>query len=436
MTTNGHEREVLRELAGQVAEIATLRSQEEKKRLWQAHNDLTSTVPVVAVHPGRAWLECIPPERMVCQDPFLYAWEQRLRMQLYHYREIGDDHVVEGEFNIAWEMQSTAWGLDAAWQRQDMLARRKEAMYHLHPNLGVPRYLLPTQIPPREAPIQEAGDIEKLRPISYTVDRAGSKRRLALAQEMFGEILPVRQQGIANVDVPLAEHLVHLRGMHQLLLDVYERPEWVHRLSQYVATALDKRLQAWEREGLLSCNHGAELVGGDGPGWTEALPARGYDEERVRLRDVWGSTDSAPLAGFSPEMLDEFFFRYVTPVMGRFGLGSYGTLEQLHDRIESVRRLPKLRRLSVSPWSNLTPVAEALGKEVALSIRVKPEWFADKDFDVEGLRGVLIAKLRIAREHGCHVALVLSGLTTVQQQPWRLRTFVDVARQAIANVYG
>lgn len=64
-----HDKNILRELAKQVAEIAALPEQEEKKNLWASHNSLQAERPIVFVHPDGAWGELLPYESLgVCSE--------------------------------------------------------------------------------------------------------------------------------------------------------------------------------------------------------------------------------------------------------------------------------------------------------------------------------------------------------------------------------
>jgi hypothetical protein len=63
---------------------------------------------------------------------------------------------------------------------------------------------------------------------------------------------------------------------------------------------------------------------------------------------------------------------YQLPILSRFGLNCYGCCEPLDKRWEYVKQIPRLRRVSVSPWSNRAFMAEQLGANYILSMKPNP----------------------------------------------------------------
>ena len=103
-------------------------------------------------------------------------------------------------------------------------------------------------------------------------------------------------------------------------------------------------------------------------GYTDELPVAGYKPSKVRCRDIWGFAECQDLVGFSPDVLDEFFFPYMLPSLARFGLNHYGCCEPVHDRIHLLKKIPRLRRVSISPWCDIKKAAEQLGGDFIFSM--------------------------------------------------------------------
>ena len=436
MTVSATERTVLRDLARQVAALAALPIQAERRRLWTAHNGLRGERPMVLTYPEGAWLECLPPAAMVCRKPLLYGWEQRLRMQLYNHAHFGDDHVVDPWFNLPWRLGSTGWGLDAAMRHAEDASWRAEDCYHLHPNYSLTlRGTKGHGAYNWDPPLREPADIERLRPVGWQVDREASARDFDLAQELFGDLLTIRRNGWVWVMAGSAPHMVQLRGMEQLMMDVFDRPEWVHRPSRFIVEGLDAMYADRERQGLLCTNHQAEWVGTGGMGCTDELPAPGFHPDHVRRCDMWGAAQSQDLVGFSPAMLEEFFLQYSNPMLAKFGLNSYGCCEPLHDRIDVIRRIPNLRRVSISPWCDVAKAAAGFGRDYVFSWKPNPAMLSTERFDETALKKLLVDGLRVTREHGCQVEILMKDLHTVRDQPDRIGRYVQLAREAIDEVW-
>ena len=93
---------------------------------------------------------------------------------------------------------------------------------------------------------------------------------------------------------------------------------------------------------------------------------------KVRTIDMWGFAESQETVGVSPEMYSEFIFPYQKTILERFGLNCYGCCEPLDRRWEYVRTFPRLRRVSVSPWSDVKRMAELLQGNYIFSLKPSP----------------------------------------------------------------
>ena len=85
---------------------------------------------------------------------------------------------------------------------------------------------------------------------------------------------------------------------------------------------------------------------------------------RVRTKDCWGFCESQETSTISPRMFAEFILPYQLPILERFGLNCYGCCEPLDNRWKFVETIPNLRRVSISPWANLSQMAERLGRAI------------------------------------------------------------------------
>jgi hypothetical protein len=95
------DKEILRELANQVAEIAALPVQQETKNLWKALNGLKPVRPMVMID-QIPWHEMDVEGELVLrtEDSFCRSIEEGLRRTLYHWRYMQADMVVESFVEI------------------------------------------------------------------------------------------------------------------------------------------------------------------------------------------------------------------------------------------------------------------------------------------------------------------------------------------------
>ena len=81
------------------------------------------------------------------------------------------------------------------------------------------------------------------------------------------------------------------------------------------------------------------------------LPQADFDGTHVRPVDQWGHATTQIFSEVSPAMHEEFAIRYESRWLANFGHNYDGCCEPLHKRIKIIKRLPNLRRVSVSPRS-------------------------------------------------------------------------------------
>ena len=99
-TAHQRERDVVRTLARQVAEIAASPEQAAIHRRWRDVNALRKPdrAPVWC-RPVDAWRELLPDDALVSADPYLRGVERTLRQALIKH-EIGDDTPVDPYWSV------------------------------------------------------------------------------------------------------------------------------------------------------------------------------------------------------------------------------------------------------------------------------------------------------------------------------------------------
>ncbi len=400
---SARDREVLRRVAGRVAELAARPVEAEKRELWLAHNALKPTRPVIFCDPENGWNEIILPEHLECEGGLARGWEFHLRREVFWGESMLDDRVIAPYFNVGYAASDSGWGL----------AEKRIGGEHGGSYVW-------------EAPIRDYSELDQLHFPVVTVDRAATDRMLALANETLGDLLTVRLRSGWWWTLGLTWQLVNLRGLEAILYDMVDRPDDLHRLMAILRDGTMARIDQLEREGLLSLNNAADYVGSGGFGWTEELPAPDFDGH-VRPRDMWGFGESQETVSVSPAMFAEFIFPYQLPILERFGLNCYGCCEPLDTRWQHVKRVPRLRRVSVSPWSNLEKMAENLGDRYVFSMKPNPAALAAPTFDEDAIRADLRRAFQITR--GCRVEAIMKDCHTIGGDPQRAIRWTRIARE-------
>lgn len=228
--------------------------------------------------------------------------------------------------------------------------------------------------------------------------------------------------------------LVNLRGLEQVMLDMYDHPRELHELMAFLRDGHLAKLDFLEKHNLLSLNNDGTYVGSGGFGYTHELPQKDFDGVHVRTVDLWGFAESQETCYVSPEMFEEFVFPYQYAILERFGLNCYGCCEPLHTRWHVVRRFPRLRRVSVSPWADLKKMAEYLGDAYIYSLKPNPADLATPRVDGDYIRKKLREALEITK--GCRVEVIMKDNHTIGGNPENVTTWCRIAKEEAERISG
>jgi len=400
------ERGILRELAKRVAELAAHPHQAEKKRLWLRHNALGETRPLIFADPENAWYELIPAAQLTSEGNLARLWEFRLRKEIYWAEQIRDDRVIEPLFRVHRIYRDTPRGLDA-----EITGAGGDGSYRW------------------EAPLTDYRDLQKLRPRSIVIDAGKTQRLYDAAQETLGDILQVRLEGVWWWSLGMTSDLILLRGFQQVLYDMIDNPDGLHRLMAFLRDEALARLDFLEAHGLLSLNNEGDFTGTGGYGWSDELPTPGFDGKTVRARDMWGFCESQETVGVSPRHFEEFVLAYQLPILERFGLNIYGCCEPLDLRLEIIKRIPRLRKVTVSPWSDAERMAERLGSDFVYTRKVNPAEIAQPQIDAERIRAGLRVMLKATTKNRCCVEILMRDVLTLGGNPRNIIRWTEIARE-------
>jgi hypothetical protein len=401
--TSPRDREILRKLAGRVREIAELPEQKVRKQRWYRHNGLKPERPMILCFPEGAWLELIPERVLECEDAKMRGWELCLRRKIYWWEQIRDDHALEPWFDHGWAVEVGDYGVEVP---------------HTH---GADRgsYVW-------EHPIKDLDrDFAKLKFRSLRVDREATRRELDQAGDIFGDLLPSRIRSDYWWTMGLTIDAIRLVGLENLMLYMCDQPEGLHRLMAWLRDEHMHYIQWFEKEGLLSLSNETDYTGSGGVGYTDELPRTDWKPGMpVRLIDKWGFAESQETVGVSPDMFHEFIFPYQLPLLKKFGLNCYGCCEAVHQRLNDILKIPRLRRVSVAPWADQEIMAERLGRKCIFSRKPNPAQIC-VSFDETAIRRDLRATLEIAGQGVLEI--IMKDTHTVQNDATRIIRWVRMA---------
>lgn len=409
MTASGTERTVLRDLAARVAEAAADPIQVERAQLIKRLNHLQPIRPVVLAFPEGGWPDLVPEASLQCHDELLRQWESHLRGMVFRHEMIRDDYPITADFAVLPVVHTGDFGLHETKQKSEA-----HGSYTW------------------DAPVKSPDDLAKLHVQSVEVDHAETARRMDRANDLFGDILRVRRHGMLWWTAGLTQEFVFLRGLEQMMYDMYDHPQFVHDLMGLLRDNMMHRIDTLEAEDVLWLNNGPnDYVGSGGLGHTDELPAKDFDGT-VRPRDMWVLSESQETVGVGPDQFEEFILPYQKPLMERFGLVCYGCCEPVDKRLDLLlREVPNLRRVSISPWCDREVAAEKLGDRHVFSWKPNPSHICSPTPAWKEAEHAIAETLRMAR--GCCVEMVMKDTHTFSGDPTRIGRWVQMARAAAEN---
>lgn len=399
------DRTILRDLASEIAEAAANPVMAERRRLWKQHNGLQRVRPMILVFPEGAWRELLPRDVLECGDEQARDIEWQLRLRLYYRDHIPDDSVMENEWVVQKAFTNSGWGLE-------------------------PRHV-PSTLPEGawgfDPVIKEPADLDKLRYPEVHYDEVATQTKLAQAQDLFGDILQVKLKGIGHMSFHLMHIYTGLRGLEQVMLDMCENPQMLHDAMAFMEEGHHRLVQQYLDLNLFSLNNDSTYHSSGGVGYTDELPRIGYDPNHITPADMWASAEAQEMAQIGPEMHEEFSLDYEKRLLAPFGLNGYGCCEDLSGKIESVLRIPNIRRISISPFADVDRSAEALGSKAIYSWKPHPAHLVG--FDEDRVRQYIRHTLDVTR--GCVIEMILKDTHTCEHHPERFTHWTEIARELV-----
>jgi hypothetical protein len=402
--------EVLRTLAQEVAEIAALPVQRETIALWKALNGLRPARPMVLID-QIPWHEMDVDGELVLrtEDAVARAFELTLRQTLYRWRHMRADMVVEPVIDVPKAIRSTGFGV-----------RMEETTLATDPHAEIVSHKYIDQF-------EDEQTVERIRAPEVDLDAEATAEIEARAHEAFDGILGVRMQGWLP-SFELWDDIVYWRGAQSVLFDLAARPDHMHAIASRYTDARLAMLDQVEEKGLLGREQALIHCTG---AWTDELPAPGYDAERPRARDLWTYGMAQILLSVSPAMFEEFEVPYAARWYERFGLAYYGCCDPLHDRVHLVRRIPNVRKVSMSPWADVVVGAAAIGSDYVFSWKPNPALLAAEGWDVEAIEREMRRVVQVCAHAGCPLEITLKDISTVRYRPQRLWQWADIAMRVV-----
>lgn len=433
---SANEREVIRELAKKLADLANQPIMEERRKLWYAHNDLKTDQPIIDCSPEGAWREVITPDSLVCQSEEAREIEWTLRARIYRAEVINDDVPAEMRWDCRKLISDTGWSMEGeeAHPAFSNESTHIPTISSLNP-FWKPGFQFDETAAEFEPLIEDLDDVDqiyKLQAPKVIYDEEGSKKLLEFHQDLLGDILDVHWCGNTYIAFSWMEMYTKIRGFENALFDLYDYPEEMHKLLGILEEGYLNLYQQQLDMGLLEMNNGCQYNGTGGYGYTNDLkaPAPG---EKLTFKHLWAYAESQEFVSVSPSMTKEFAIDYERRLLEKFGLSAYGCCDNLEKKLPDVLAINNIRRISVSPWADVASMRDQIGMKAIFSCKPNPS-YVSSGWDEDFMRDYTMNLLQDGK--GTPYEIILKDTHTIQNDPSRLRKWTDLCRECIAKVYG
>ena len=403
---------ILRKLAWDYLKIAVSEKNTENTKLHTAVNDRKLIRPVVLID-ELPWNEMnIAGELTLhCTDPYLRQIEWFFLSNIYKNKHMPADMVIQTFVPITKVIHSTGIGISV--KEETLLTDASNAIIS-HKYIDI---------------LQTEDDFEKLHNSVITYDKKETLKRYQMVGEILGDILPVKLKGIEAFFVSTWDDISRYRGVTSLLMDLADRPEFMHRIVSKLTDIKIAELEQYEKLELFDSSPSSLHCT---PVHTSDLPGDSFDGVKLTRKNIWGRGCAQIFASVSKAMHEEFDIEYMKKTVGQCGLVYYGCCEPLDKKIDIVEKIPNLRKISITPWANVNVAAEAIGSKYVLSAKPNPSAVAVSILDKENLKKEIGDILDACKRNSCSCDIVLKDISTCCKRPQNIfeweQTVMDMVR--------
>jgi hypothetical protein len=378
-------------------------------------NSLKSERPVVWVN-ELPWNEMNVDDELTlqCEHDFARHLEDDFRKTIYQWKHLRGDMVVNDFITCPKATHSTDFGITESVDtlKQDDDSAIKSRHFKIQ--------------------ISELEDIEKIKMPIVTHNETATANRFGAMAEVFDGIMPVKVLGQSHIWFTPWDYLVRWWGIQEAMMDLVMRPDMVNAAVGRMVDAWMTELDQFEEMNLLALDNNNTRVGSGGYGYVEDLPGNDFDPEYVRPKNMWGCSNAQIFSEVSPEMHWEFAIEHELRWLERWGMTYYGCCEPLHHKMHLMRKIPNLRKISVSPWCDFEKIFSEIGNDYAISAKPSPAVFTDSGWSTDKARAGIREVLDAAGGEG-HIELIMKDVSTVNNKPERVWEWTQIAMEEVSR---
>ena len=398
------DREILRNLARRKRDYAVNAQNEQILQKWQALARGERKAPTVRLLFSNFTREVVL-SRMRCVGETARGLEAELLSSMVGRELFDDDTPLSPTFEVALQTHAQPFGAQAKRTRIE-----GSIGFHIEPVTD-----------------DIEADFEKFTGGFFGIDKEGTQAKCALADDVFGDILPSRVV-MFNLTGAMTNPLVGLIGLENYYLSMMDAPETLHKIMDMACSLYEKYYDELEKTQSLLPTVGISPISQESFAFTDELPSDGVKS----TRQVWGFLEAQETTAASPKAYGEFVYPYMDRLARRYGLLSYGCCERVDNLWEDyLSKWPNLRKLSVSPFNDAAKIGEYLrGSRVIFYSKPRAEHVTNPGpLDEEFIRKYF--KKLAEDASGCILEVAQREVGTIYGDFERGRRYVELAKQTL-----
>jgi hypothetical protein len=209
---------ILRDLAKRYMEVCARPEMKTRRDLWRKHNSLKDTIPPIYTR-AFAWQE-MPESKLACEDEELRQYENFFRYRLF-WDSLNDDSIFEPWIKVGAVSCQEGWGIDV----DRHFSGEEGGSYKVDYALKNPE------------------DIRKLVEPKHEVDEQKTSARVNKLRDAIGDLITINidhapQHRAFGGDI--STYLGLFRGIENIMLDMYDNPEWLHSVVSFMSKGILK----------------------------------------------------------------------------------------------------------------------------------------------------------------------------------------------------
>ena len=405
MTAN--DKLIVRELAKKYMELVCTEKQAKMFERFRATNDLKQVRPPVILD-EIPWYQMNMNDELtlLCEDKGARNVEFHFRKAIFYLTHFKADNLYEPFFPVKRSVDST--GIGILPQEADL--KRTDTTNNI-----VSREFIDV--------LEDESALELMHDPVFTLRPDKDAKKMEFYTELLGNSIPINLYGFSYFYYAPWDKITRLRGVEPILMDMYDRPEYLNKIIQKYVSAAHAELDFVEKNLFVSPLASLHCT---------PLAVSGLANEGMKA--TWCRSMAQSFGVVSPAMFKEFEVDYLHSVANRFAYTYYGCCEPLDDRIGVLKQISNLRKIGCSPWANVEKCAEQIGGDYVLARKPNPAHVAIKT-DPEVIRRETEETVKACIKYGCPYDIVLKDISTVSGRPENLIVWAQTVNNVLDSYY-